>query len=90
MFYFFVGLAVAGYLIFTGLMKIKIKPLVISCPCTLVIATTIALVSFITDHNAIAWIAIFGGLYLLSITLLAIRKSNIQNLNTVVGVVEQS
>ncbi len=90
MFYFFVGLAVAGYLIYTGLIKIKFKPLLISCPCTLVIATTIAVISFVTDNDAIAWISIFGGAYLLSITLLAIRKTNTQNINAVVGAVEQS
>ena len=90
MFYFFVGLAVAGYLIYTGLMKIKIKPLLISCPCTFVVAASLSVVLFLTDHSAIAWIAIFGGFYLLSITLLAIRKSNTQNLNAVINAVEQS
>ncbi|MDX9850780.1 MAG: hypothetical protein RBT01_09755 [Anaerolineaceae bacterium] len=79
MFYFVVGLVVVGYLIFIGLLKINVKPLKISCPCTFVAATAISVILYITDHVALAWIVFFLGLYLLSITLLAIRKSNLQH-----------
>ncbi len=90
MFYFVVGLSVIGYLIFLGLMKVKVKPLKISCPCTFVIATISAITLYVTDHKAIAWIIFFVGLYLLFITLLAIRKSNLNSLNSISGTVEQS
>ncbi len=89
MFYFIVGLVVVGYLIYIGLMKINIKPLKISCPCTFVAATVTSVILYITDHKAFAWIVFFIGLYLLSITLLAIRKSSILHLNTVSGPVKQ-
>jgi hypothetical protein len=87
MFYFVVGLVVVGYLLYIGLMKINIKPLKISCPCTFVAATAIAILLYVTDHKAMAWIAFFVGLYLLSITLLAIRKSSLQHMNSLVGTV---
>ncbi|HSM24891.1 MAG TPA: hypothetical protein VK856_08525 [Anaerolineaceae bacterium] len=87
MFYFVVGLVVVGYLIFIGLMKVNVKPLKISCPCTFVAATATAIALYVTDHKALAWIIFFVGLYLLSITLLAIRKSSIQHLNTASGTV---
>ncbi len=88
MFYFVVGLVVVGYLIFIGLLKINVKPLKISCPCTFVAATAISVVLYMTDHAALAWIVFFLGLYLLSITLLAIRKSNLQQLSSA-GTVKQ-
>lgn len=81
MFYFVVGLVVVGYLIYTGLMKISIEPLKISCPCTFVAATVLSIVLFETDHKLLAWIVFFLGIYLLSIILLAIRKSTVQNLS---------
>jgi tellurite resistance protein TehA-like permease len=89
MFYFIVGLVVIGYLIYIGLMKVSIKPLKISCPCTFVAATAIAMVLYMTDHKALAWIVFFIGLYLLSITLLAIRKSSMQHLSTATGPANQ-
>ena len=89
MFYFVVGLVVVGYLIYLGLMKISIEPLKISCPCTFVAATVLSVIFFVTDHKALAWIIFFLGMYLLSITLLAIRKSSVQNLNTFAGTVKQ-
>lgn len=89
MFYFVVGLVVVGYLIYIGLMKVNIKPLKISCPCTFVAATVLSVFLFVTDHKALAWIVFFLGVYLLSITLLAIRKSTIQNLS-VAGTAKQS
>jgi hypothetical protein len=89
MFYFVVGLVVVGYLIYVGLMKINIKPLKISCPCTFVAATVLSVILFVTDHKALAWIIFFLGIYLLSITLMAIRKSTVQNIS-VARTVEQS
>ncbi len=89
MFYFVVGLVFVGYLIYIGLMKINIKPLKISCPCTFVAATAISVILYTTDHKALAWIIFFLGLYLLSITLLAIRKSTIQHIS-VARTAEQS
>jgi len=80
MFYFVVGLVVVGYLLFIGLLKINVKPLKISCPCTFVAATVISLILYFTDHVVLAWIVFFIGLYLLTITLLAIRKSTHQHL----------
>lgn len=88
MFYFVVGLVVIGYLIFIGLLKINVKPLKISCPCTFVAATVISVILYVTDHVALAWIVFFLGLYLLTITLLAIRKSNLLNLSSA-GTVKQ-
>jgi hypothetical protein len=81
MFYFVVGLVVVGYLIYVGLMKINVKPLKISCPCTFVAATVLAVTLFVTDHKVLAWIIFFLGIYLLSITLMAIRKSTVQNIS---------
>jgi hypothetical protein len=89
MFYFVIGLVVVGYFIYIGLMKISVKPLKISCPCTFVAATAAAIIFYVTDHRALAWIAFFVGLYLLSITLMAIRKTSIQQLNTVAGTSNQ-
>jgi hypothetical protein len=89
MFYFVVGLVVIGYLLYIGLMKISVKPLKISCPCTFVAATLIAIELFVTDHKALAWIAFFIGLYLLSITLLAIRKSRVRQLSSIAGTSNQ-
>lgn len=89
MFYFVVGSVIIGYLIFIGLMKINVKPLKISCPCTFIVATATAIVLYVTDHKALAWIVFFVGLYLLSITLLAIRKSSIQHLSTASGTANQ-
>jgi hypothetical protein len=87
MFYFVVGLVVVGYLIYLGLMKIKTKQLRISCPCTFIVATSIATALYFTDHKALAWITFIFGLYLISITLIAIRKSNLQPLQTAAGTV---
>jgi hypothetical protein len=70
-------------------MKINIKPLKISCPCTFVAATALSVILYTTDHKALAWIIFLLGIYLLSITLLAIRKSSVQNLNTFAGTVKQ-
>ncbi len=89
MFYFVVGLVVVGYLIFIGLLKVNVKPLKISCPCTFVAATAVSVILYFTDHVALAWIVFFLGLYLLSITLLAIRKSNLQHFSPA-GTVKQS
>jgi len=89
MFYFVIGLVVVGYFLYLGLMKISVKPLKISCPCTFVAATAAAILLYVTDHKALAWIAFFIGLYLLSITLIAIRKSSLQQLNTVAGAANQ-
>ncbi len=89
MFYFVVGLVVVGYLIFIGLLKFKVTPLKIACPCTFVAATAVSIILYATDHIALAWIAFLLGLYLLSITLLAIRKSTQQNLSSA-GSAEQS
>jgi len=88
MFYFVVGLVVVGYLIYLGLMKISLEPLKIACPCTFVAATVLSVTLFVTDHKALAWIIFFLGVYLLSITLIAIRKSTGQNLS-VAGTVKQ-
>lgn len=82
MFYFIVGLVVVGYFIFISLLKVKVTPLKISCPCTFVAASATSIILYATDHVLLAWIAFFLGLYLLSITLLAIRKSTGQNLST--------
>jgi hypothetical protein len=42
---------------------------------------------YFTDHKALAWITFIFGLYLISITLIAIRKSNLQPLQTAAGTV---
>lgn len=89
MFYFVVGLVVVGYMIYVGLIKIDVKPLKISCPCIFVSATVLSVIFFVTDHKALAWITFFLGAYILSITLLAIRKSSVQNLSTFAGTVKQ-
>jgi hypothetical protein len=89
MFYFVVGLVVVGYLIFIGLLKFKVTPLKISCPCTFAAASVISIILYATDHVALAWIVFFLGLYLLSITLLAIHKSTEQNLSSA-GTAKQS
>lgn len=89
MFYFVIGLVVVGYFLYLGLMKISVKPLKISCPCTFVAATVAAILLYVTDHKALAWIAFLIGLYLLSIILIAIRKSSLEQLNTVAGTANQ-
>lgn len=90
MFYFLVGLVALGYFIYCGLQKIKIKPLKVSCPCTFVGASIIAIVLHLTGHELLAWIVFFIGIYLLSITLMAIRKtSSIQKLETSTGTLNQ-
>lgn len=89
MFYLFVLLFVIGYLIYTGLKKLHIKSLKISCPCTFVGTTLIALVLQSTDHKILSWIVFFIGIYLLSLTLLAIRNGSVQNLGTASGVANQ-
>jgi hypothetical protein len=48
----------------------------------------LSVILFVTDHKALAWIIFFLGVYLLSITLIAIRKSTVQNLS-VAGTVKQ-
>ena len=88
MFYFVVGLVVVGYFLFISLLKINVKPLKISCPCTFVAATVVSVILYLTDHAALAWIVFFIGMYLLTITLLAIRKSTIQQIS-VSGTVKQ-
>ncbi len=88
MFYFVVGLVVVGYLIYVGLLRINVKPLKISCPCTFVAATVLSVILYMTDHKALAWMIFFLGIYLLSITLLAIRKTTVQNLS-IAGTVKQ-
>ena len=82
MFYFIVGLVVVGYFIFIALLKINVTPLKLSCPCTFMAASIVSIILYATDHVVLAWVAFFVGLYLLSITLLAIRKSTGQNLNS--------
>lgn len=89
MFYFVIGLVVVGYLLYIGLLKFNVKRLKISCPCTFVAATAIAIALYMTDHKALAWIAFFIGLYLLSITLMAIRKSSLQQMKTYAGTATQ-
>ena len=81
MFYFVVGLVVVGYFLFISLLKINVKPLKISCPCTFVAATVVSIILYLTDHAALAWIVFFIGMYLLTITLLAIRKSTVQQIS---------
>lgn len=88
MFYFVVGLVVVGYFLFISLLKINVKPLKISCPCTFVAATVVSVILYLTDHAALAWIVFFIGMYLLTITLLAIRKSTVQQIS-VSGTVKQ-
>lgn len=88
MFYFVVGLVVVGYLIYVGLLRVNVKPLKISCPCTFVAATVLSVILYMTDHKALAWMIFFLGIYLLSITLLAIRKTTVQNLS-IAGTVKQ-
>jgi len=89
MFYFVIGLVIVGYFLYIGLMKISLKPLKISCPCTFVAATAAAIIFYVTDHKALAWIAFFLGVYLLTITLIAIRKTSLQQLNSVAGTSNQ-
>ena len=89
MFYFIVGLVVVGYFIFINLLKVKVTPLKIACPCTFMAASVASVILYAMDHVALAWIAFFLGLYLLTITLLAIRKSTGQNLSSA-GTAKQS
>jgi hypothetical protein len=89
MFYFVIGLVIVGYFLYIGLMKISLKPLKISCPCTFVAATAAAIIFYVTDHKALAWITFFLGVYLLTITLMAIRKTSLQQLNSVAGTSNQ-
>lgn len=89
MFYLFVLLIVIGYLIYSGLRKLHMKSLKISCPCTFVATTLLALVLQATDHKILSWIVFFIGLYLLSLTLLAIRKVSVQKLETASGALRQ-
>ncbi len=89
MFYFIIGLIAVGYFIYCGLRKIEIKPLKVSCPCTFFGASLIAVILYMTDHKLLAWIAFFIGIYLLSITLMTIRKINLRPIETSSGVISQ-
>ena len=81
MFYFIIGAIVVGYLIYTGLSKLQAKPLKISCPCTFVAAAAVATFLYTTDHKLLAWIVLLFGIYLLAITLMALRKVTHQKLD---------
>ena len=81
MFYFVIGALVVGYLIYSGLCKLKAKPLKITCPCTFVAASAVAAALYMTDHKVLAWIVLLFGIYLLAITLMAIRKVSIQKMD---------
>lgn len=89
MFYFVIGALVVGYLIYSGLSKLKAKSLKISCPCTFVAASAVAIALYMTDHKVLAWIVLLFGVYLLSITLLAIRKVSMQNMEIAGKMVQQ-
>lgn len=89
MFYFVIGAILVGYLIYTGLTKLKAKPLKISCPCTFVAAAAVASALYITDHQVLAWVVLLFGIYLLSITLMALRKVSVQKLDVTGDIINQ-
>jgi predicted PurR-regulated permease PerM len=75
MFYFVVGLVIIGYLIYSGLKRITRKRLLASCPCVLVIT--------------IAGIVSFFGIYLIVITLTAIKNLPAQQQTTEIRTTSQ-
>ena len=82
MFYFLVGLIIIGYLIYSGLKRIKRKRLLASCPCVLVITIIISLILMYQEQKLIAGIVTFSGIYLIIITLTAIKSLSTHPQNT--------
>ncbi|PKO15064.1 MAG: hypothetical protein CVU39_11915 [Chloroflexi bacterium HGW-Chloroflexi-10] len=85
MFYFLVGVICVGYLIYCRLKMIETKSLKVSCPFTLLGTMAVSVALYLTDHKLIAWIVLLVGLYLLTLTLIAIRKITMQKLDPVTG-----
>jgi uncharacterized membrane protein len=89
MFYFVVGLVIIGYLIYSGLKRITRKRLLASCPCVLVITILISLILMYQEQKLIAGIVSFFGIYLIVITLTAIKNLPAQQQTTEIRTTSQ-
>ncbi|MAT40793.1 MAG: hypothetical protein CL609_00515 [Anaerolineaceae bacterium] len=89
MFYFVIGALVVGYLIYSGLCKLKSKPLKITCPCTFVAASAVAAALYMTDHKVLAWIVLLFGIYLFAISLMALRKVSLRKIDMTSEMIKQ-